>query len=78
MYEAEKIYEEKNATRSVKFSRMVSTGILKEMTSKHMVKDVSKDSCAYLKKSFLDGGNVRTLVLSKSLEKQGNSKWLGW
>ena len=37
MYEAEKIYEEKNATRSVKFSRMVSTGIPKEMTSKHMV-----------------------------------------
>lgn len=43
MYEAEKMYEGKNAIRRVKFSRAVSTGIPKEMASKHMVKDVSKD-----------------------------------
>lgn len=77
MYEAEKMYEGKNAIRRVKFSGMVSTGIPKEMASKHTVKDVSKDSRA-LKKSFLDGGNIKTLVLSKSLEQQGNSWWLKW
>lgn len=77
MYEAEKMYEGKNAVRRVKFSGVVSTGIPKEMASKHMVKDVSKDSRA-LKKSFLDGGNIKTLVLSKSLEQQGNSWWLKW
>lgn len=64
------IYSKKGnvVKKSIVFNGVISEGIFKEMIFKYIVKDVRKGLCVFLRKSFLGGGNIKILVLSKSLE----------